>query len=92
MSEVVRIETEGRQLLVAELGKPGRSQSWLGREIKIAQPSVGMWVHGEARPEPHLREIIEIRLGIPASAWTTTAERDAIQQARSNAAKTNEAA
>jgi ribosome-binding protein aMBF1 (putative translation factor) len=76
------MNTEGRRLLVAALREPGRSQSWLARETKIAQSSVGLWVHGKSRPEPHLREALEILLGIPREAWDTARERAHVARIR----------
>lgn len=69
-------------MLVAALERPDWSQSRLGREVGIAQSSVGLWVHGKARPEPHLREILELLLGIPESSWMTDEERAQVASTR----------
>lgn len=76
------VQTDGRKLLLKELGKPDRSQSWLARQLSIKQSSVSLWVHGRARPETHLRTILEALLGIPRDSWLTKAESLQIQKAR----------
>lgn len=84
MADTVRItNTKGRRALIDALKPADRSQSWLSRQLNVAQSSVGLWVHGRSRPEPHLREALEFLLGIPKDSWTTEEERNALEKIRS---------
>lgn len=79
------LHTEGRRLLCLWLDDPGRSQAKFAAALGVGQPSVSLWVRGISRPEPHLREAIEIVAGIQRDAWTTSDERDAIEGVRARA-------
>ena len=72
--------------LAAYLGAGAHSQASLAKALNVSQPSVSAWLCGRARPEPHLREAIEIVAGIPQSLWTTDEERAAVDRVRARGA------
>jgi transcriptional regulator with XRE-family HTH domain len=65
--------------------KSGGSQSSLAKSLDVSQPAVSAWLCGRARPEPHVREAIEILTGIPASGWGTDDERAFVDRVRNTA-------
>mgnify|MGYP002127194432 FL=1 len=77
-------ETRARAALQAWLDGDGpeRTQAALARALGIAGPSVNGWVLGRSRPEPHLRQSLEILTGIPAGDWDTDAERAIVERVR----------
>jgi len=62
--------------------KSGVSQSSLAKTLGVSQPAVSAWLSGGSRPEPHLREAIEILTGIPSGGWDTDDERALIARVR----------
>ena len=74
--------TPAAEALRKYLDESDRSQSELAATLGIKQPSVSVWLRGQARPEPHLREAIEILTGIPQHAWDTTEERAVVERIR----------
>lgn len=78
--------------LAAYLEGGAHSQSSLAKALDVSQPSVSAWLCGRARPEPHLREAIEIVTGIPQSLWTTDEERAAVERIRAREIDANEVA
>jgi transcriptional regulator with XRE-family HTH domain len=62
--------------------KSGVSQSSLAKTLGVSQPAVSAWLSGGSRPEPHLREAIEILTGIASGGWDTDEERALIARVR----------
>lgn len=58
------------------------NQAKLAGFLGISQPSVSSWIRGVTRPEPHLREAVEILTGIPAKDWDTDGERALVDRLR----------
>jgi transcriptional regulator with XRE-family HTH domain len=52
------------------------SQTAVADVLGVKQPTVSAWVSGQARPEPHLRDVLEELTGIPTEQWELKAERD----------------
>lgn len=63
---------------------PGNSQGALARALGISQPSVSSWVRGTSRPEGHLREAIELLIGIPVAWWATDEEHALVERVRAD--------
>lgn len=63
---------------------PGNSQGALARALGISQPSVSSWVRGTSRPEGHLREAIEMLIGIPVAWWATDEEQALVERVRAD--------
>ena len=78
--DVVKFPSKGRTALVAVLEKTEGGQTTIARKLtelgaSVSQPSVGAWARGDARPEPVLRLVLAMALGIPEADWTTREER-----------------
>lgn len=79
----MQTETEGLKKLRSWIAADEkRNQSALADELKIKQPSVSAWLRGVARPDAHLRTMLEHLTGIPATDWFTDEERAQIRGAR----------
>lgn len=62
-------------------GPPSRSQGAIAKLLGVTQPAVRAWMRGTSRPEPHLREAIEVLTGVPEATWELESERVAKQAA-----------
>lgn len=78
------IDTQSRRALVAWMrANPLRTQVWLGEKLGVYQTAVSRWVRGSARPEAHLRPLLE-KLSdghVSEAGWLTSQERVAVKQA-----------
>ena len=75
------LDTKARITLCAYFEKEGsKSQTWLGEQLGISQPSVSAWLSGRSRPEAHHRRAIERVMAtqsvkVPEDDWMTDDER-----------------
>lgn len=73
------IDTRARKRLAAWQGKSPktRNNTAIANALGIKQPSVSGWLRGAARPEPHLREALEILTSgaVESKDWTLPEER-----------------
>lgn len=77
------LKTAGREALRRFFDdNPDRNQTWLAARLSISQPSVSAWLRGSSRPEPHLREALELLVGIPRDHWNTSRERSHVERIR----------
>lgn len=68
--------TRGAELLKSYFDRDdARSQRDLAELLGVSQPSVSAWVRSTSRPEAHLREMLEVVVGIPKGAWLTDDEQ-----------------
>jgi hypothetical protein len=61
-----------------------RTQAWLATQLGVKQPIVSKWVRGLSRPEPHLRDAIEVLFPgrVLAADWRTDEEAGLIETLR----------
>ncbi len=52
------------------------TETEVGLNIGVSQPSVSAWKSGQARPTSIRQDLLESVYGIPRSAWLTSAERE----------------
>lgn len=78
------LTTKGRVKLVRLVDSGAWTQHALARAVIAAQPTVRSWLLGRSRPEPHLREALQILTGISVTDWETDEERAHVERVRQN--------
>lgn len=84
------LPTEGARLLLEGLARYP-SQAALSQLLGCSQQSVSGYAAGRVRPEPPMRAVMALVMGIPEHAWLTQPELALVEAARERLAASRRA-